>query len=210
MGSGPYGGFTVTGTAVRAALKDRVVRASVAKASCRSTWARAMLSYDGSGNPGVIVATTDGGNIWSTQPVSLSGLTSLSSMSCPQALDCWVFASDPSGTPVVLATTDGGTHGALRAFPPVWMSSAASRAAEAHRTAGRSAGTSLYTHEHHRQRRRVRYHRWWYDLECRDGSRRDRTAERCGMCLRLRLLGGWLRRADEVGIVLGTTDGGAT
>jgi len=115
VGGNPFVGFPLTGASVRAARSGHAARVSAAAISGSPRPSSTIgFAY---GSAGMIVATTDGGTTWTTQTVSSSGLTSLSAMSCPDAVHCWALATDSTGAPVVLATTDGWKTASTESLP---------------------------------------------------------------------------------------------
>ena len=69
----------------------------------------------------VIVATKDGGNHWTPQPVTGAFIPQLSAVSCPDRTHCMAVGSNGASVPgsgVVFTTDDGGTTWRQAAAPP--------------------------------------------------------------------------------------------
>ncbi len=70
------------------------------------------------GGATVIVATTDGGLVWTPQTVAGNYTPELSGVACATTSDCIAVGSNGSSSGVVVSTQDGGAHWVSATTPP--------------------------------------------------------------------------------------------
>ncbi len=109
-GSAPCGQVTTLSATVQ-----QSPRLSVNALSCPTT-ADCWAVGSNSAGAWAVVATTDGGLTWSSDPLP-SRTGTLEGVDCPTVSDCWAVGRDSAGQGAVVATTDGGRTWRAQAVP---------------------------------------------------------------------------------------------